>query len=1257
MRAVQTGAGGQDGAGRGATKRSSELSSTLPQSGLRRLRWLLVLLVLSVGLGSAVVAWRSADDDAERDDRVVAQEATDLIGRTVDLAELGLAGAGAIVPPSGPVPVGTFEAYARDVLGSSSLEALAFEPVVPAAQRPAFEADLGAPIIDRAPDGPAPAPQRDVHYPVRALVPQIAANRGLLGFDLAGDPVRRAAAEQARDSGEVVFSEPVPSQPSGTPSFFLVKALYRPGRDLGTVEARRAALVGFVSSAYTSRLFAEAIGTTLPEGTAVELRDGDTLLADTGDAAGGVAQETEAGRRTWMLLVDGPASADHGVAVAVGLLALVMGGGLAFLFLRGTRHDREVRRSTEMIARTADLAQALAGAESVDEVEQVVFERVPAVLGARVAGLAFLDLETDTIVVHHPEVVAKEMAHRYEHVPLDRRLPITEVAQTGRPLLLRDHEAWRRHTTLAVIADVKRVGLEGTVVLPIHSASGRVMATLSIAWSRPIDLDDSAQDTVSTISEICQYALQRAMATDDAARRATELAALAEHLASATTTDEVGELVTRYGRSPVEAAGTSIGLIHDDHLVIHHGETVPDEYRRTVTRPSLDADLAITEVARTGTMLLFETHEAYAARFPRAAGPLAGARAVLPLRRGDGETIGIIAHIWNGPREFDEALISTLTTIGELTGQALARARLAQAQAEDARHTEALARLAQGLTSRMNSDAVMAFLTQGVLGPLDAYHAAVAVIEGQMLRRHFTPGRLTDSERSLPADTPLDADTPLTDAARFGEPVLLPDDEALETGYPHLVDAWRSVGFQATANLPLRDGHGRLIGALGIAWDHPVTFGADLKDRLSTVAGIAGQTLERTQLVDRLREDARRNESLAELAEVLATARSSEEVIEAVANQAARVINADGADVAIIDSASHRVRIHLPNGADDDVRARIVQLETSRAGPHVDVLRDGGTLTFPDRETYVNRYPDLGPRLDESGYAAAACTELRDSAGHRVGALGFGWTEPVTFDEALLAGIRSVADLCSQALERAQLSDAEHRLVTTLQSSVLAPLPDAPGLACAARYLPAARDVGMGGDWYEGVVLPKDRYAIVLGDVAGHGITAVGQMAQFRSVLGALIRLDTPLDELFPLATSVVHGESPIATAVVVVVDQAEGVLRYAAAGHPPPLLRMPDGEVVMLDQGRHPLLGVPTEPRPPGEHPFPPGATLLCYTDGLVERRVETIEVSIERLARALAAATAGEAETLADDLLATLLPGREMADDVALAVITRGP
>src|SRR5258705_308072 len=109
-----------------------------------------------------------------------------------------------------------------------------------------------------------------------------------------------------------------------------------------------------------------------------------------------------------------------------------------------------------------------------------------------------------------------------------------------------------------------------------------------------------------------------------------------------------------------------------------HGPDVPEDYRRRFTSPPLTSDLAFTEVTRTGETILFETQEAYDERYPSTNGPKLGARAVLPLRRANGTPIGSMAHIWPGPVEFDGALVSTLNTIAQLTGQALKRAHLAQ---------------------------------------------------------------------------------------------------------------------------------------------------------------------------------------------------------------------------------------------------------------------------------------------------------------------------------------------------------------------------------------------------------------------------------------------------------------------------------------------------------------------------------------------------------------------------------------------------
>jgi serine phosphatase RsbU (regulator of sigma subunit) len=208
----------------------------------------------------------------------------------------------------------------------------------------------------------------------------------------------------------------------------------------------------------------------------------------------------------------------------------------------------------------------------------------------------------------------------------------------------------------------------------------------------------------------------------------------------------------------------------------------------------------------------------------------------------------------------------------------------------------------------------------------------------------------------------------------------------------------------------------------------------------------------------------------------------------------------------------------------------------------------------------------------------------------------------------------------------------------------------------AARYLPAARHIGMGGDWYEGIVLDEHRYALVVGDVAGHGVTAVGEMAQLQAVIGALVRLGTPLGDVFLQTTELLRRETHAvtATAVLAVVDTELDTLTYVAAGHPQPLLRTPQGATVLLTGGRQPLLGVPMDAdHEVGCHPFPPGSSLVTYTDGLVERRREPIDRCVDRLLGHFHTTTATDADGIADALIAASLGGREPDDDVAMVVV----
>ncbi|MBG6089358.1 SpoIIE family protein phosphatase [Actinomadura viridis] len=255
------------------------------------------------------------------------------------------------------------------------------------------------------------------------------------------------------------------------------------------------------------------------------------------------------------------------------------------------------------------------------------------------------------------------------------------------------------------------------------------------------------------------------------------------------------------------------------------------------------------------------------------------------------------------------------------------------------------------------------------------------------------------------------------------------------------------------------------------------------------------------------------------------------------------------------------------------------------------------------------------------------------------------------------ADLIAIAELGAQALGRARRFDLESRVASTLQRSLLpGRLPRVPGITTRARYRPASQE-RLGGDWYDQVPVDGGRVAVAVGDVCGHGIGAAAVMSQIRAGLSAYLLEGHPPDRALALAsrlTSAFPAEVMV-TACCAVVDPAAGTIEYANAGHPPPLVRAPDGEVAFLNAALGPPLGV-GGPEVPGTArlALPPGSTLLLYTDGLIERRGESLDLGLARLAERLIGCS-GPLDRAADALLA--LTGSGAQDDVTILLLRTGP
>ena len=258
-------------------------------------------------------------------------------------------------------------------------------------------------------------------------------------------------------------------------------------------------------------------------------------------------------------------------------------------------------------------------------------------------------------------------------------------------------------------------------------------------------------------------------------------------------------------------------------------------------------------------------------------------------------------------------------------------------------------------------------------------------------------------------------------------------------------------------------------------------------------------------------------------------------------------------------------------------------------------------------------------------------------------------------DTAFLADLAARA---ATALENARLYDHERSVAHALQHSLLAAdLPADPRLALAPRYRSGVASLEVGGDWYDAFEIAPGRIGICVGDVVARGLEAATTMGQLRSALRALAAAELgPADVLSRLdafAEQVPRGR--MATVIYAELDLASGRMRYACAGHPPPVAVDPDGPAELLEGGRSAPLGAARAPRPDAEVVLTPGTRLLFYTDGLVDRRDRSLERGLALLVEEANQRRAETAARLADGILEALLPA-EPQDDVCILVVGFG-
>jgi serine phosphatase RsbU (regulator of sigma subunit)/anti-sigma regulatory factor (Ser/Thr protein kinase) len=416
----------------------------------------------------------------------------------------------------------------------------------------------------------------------------------------------------------------------------------------------------------------------------------------------------------------------------------------------------------------------------------------------------------------------------------------------------------------------------------------------------------------------------------------------------------------------------------------------------------------------------------------------------------------------------------------------------------------------------------------------------------------------------------------------------------------------------------------------------------------------------------------RRLQGLAFVALELAAAETVEELTDLVVVRGVAAMGCDGGGVAVRDDHDGVVRLTITDTRREGQRLR-QEMPMSAHLPSVVSAIVPEAIYLGNREEGYAWGEEMHLVYATSGCDAWASLPLL-AEGRQLGSLTVSWVEPREFTEDEKELLSAFAAQCAQALQRIQAREAERaatmssRLLSeSLQRSLLTDPSQPEHLQLVARYLPAAREAYVGGDWYDSFELPDGDTMLVIGDVAGHDRMATASMAQIRGVLrGVAHSLDGSPAQVLTGLDHALHDLSvdALATAVLARVERdlrvgpdgnlssSTRMLRWSNAGHPPPILLRPNGTCELLVTEPELLLGVlPASARSNHELLLEPGMTLLLYTDGLVERRGENLANGLEWLRHRVGALAGLPLSSLCDALLGELPTDAE--DDVALLAV----
>jgi anti-sigma regulatory factor (Ser/Thr protein kinase) len=378
-----------------------------------------------------------------------------------------------------------------------------------------------------------------------------------------------------------------------------------------------------------------------------------------------------------------------------------------------------------------------------------------------------------------------------------------------------------------------------------------------------------------------------------------------------------------------------------------------------------------------------------------------------------------------------------------------------------------------------------------------------------------------------------------------------------------------------------------------------------------------------------------------------------DDLLKELLDRVTGILDADTAAVLLVEDDGQTLAARAAKGLEEEVE-RGFRLPIGRGfAGRIALAREPVVIQNLEESTIQ----PVNPLFREKGVQSLLGVPLV-VGGEMIGVIHVGSLTPREFHDGEIELLQLVADRVALSIERSRLM-VQGQIATTLQRSLLPrQLPQLPGLRMAARYLPAAVESAVGGDWYDVIELHSRSIGFVIGDVAGHGLAAATFMGQLRSAIRAYaLDTDGPAELMTKLAAFSDHMRSRMATVIYATLNLTTWEARIARAGHPYPLLIRADGSAEYLSAGGGPPIGTV------GGHAYDEqsltlsaGETLLLYTDGLIERRGGKLSDG-ERTLLEVAASSPDEPELKCQGIISRLTKDTTIADDIAvLAVQTVG-